>query len=189
MTKIFDEYLTRVVNEYSGPKLAIIVAGGGSGIARLCVIPGVSKVLYSMVCPYDTAATIKLIEQNGGVCRYFKHKAVSPEASWELARCWEVRGGKEVVVIGITGAITTSRYRRGNNEAFISIGRGEINAQYHIKLGKLPESIYEDHIIPWREGVIFRTREKEDELIAMTALNLATGISLPLEIQKEGNSL
>lgn len=189
MTKIFDEYLTKIIAEYEGPKLSFIVAGGGSAVSRIASIPGASKVLHSMYCGYEQEAMIRLIERNVHVCRHFKEKAVSMESAWELARAWEGaiswdRDKHKAVIVAITGAITTNRDRRGKNEAFISIGAGPTNTQYHVQLGKLPSKVYEDEIKEWRDLIIAATREKEDEHIAMLALTIATKVPLPSEISK-----
>jgi len=186
----FDLFLERFVGNYTGPRIAAVISGGGVSLSGLALIPGASGVLYEVSCPYDTLATERTIYLGNSMTRYFHKKAVSGDAAWEMARAFENLHPYNTKVIAITSALTTTRFRRGENQAFICIGDGNINSVYNLKLTKLPEEIYTDPIASWKTHII-RKRKEEDRLVAEVALKLATGFEAKetLPVMFENKSL
>lgn len=184
MLEAFDKYLLKVVNEYQGPKLAFMVAGAGASLARLATIPGASRILHEVACPYDVEATKRYIKDSLGHVRYFSSKAVSADSAWEISRALVQRVPEGVIAVGVTGAATSTRYRRGNNEAFISVGQGPVNHNFHVKLVKPDESLYTSSTFTEekRQELICRIRFEEDETIAAATLQVVTGFQPPESI-------
>lgn len=168
----FDKYLTRLVSSYNGKQLAIVAAGGGVNVSRLALVPGSSKILYDISILYSESSTIEYIERYEH-CPEFE-KMVSKKVTDFLRLASVNRLQDSVDIICMTSSLTTNRYRRGENQAFIN-ANGDT---WHLQLDKLPESVYSDSVIPWREQQIALKRQKEDELVAEVAIKLATGFEV-----------
>jgi len=170
----FNE-VEKKVAAYKGNKVAIIVTGGGQGIAQLSTIPGVSKVLHSIIIPYSYEESERLIddELGKGTGKSYTEKAVS-ESSAELLCLSGLYRWANCKVIACTAATTTNRWRRGVNQAFIATGRnlgGEKPIDHHhLKFSKLLE---EDHKTPG--GYASWKRRDEDRQITEYILKLIFG--------------
>jgi nicotinamide mononucleotide (NMN) deamidase PncC len=183
MTQEYDKFLMDLVGTYQDQrKISVVSCGGGSAsLARLSLIPGASKLLHSIDCPYDQTATINIL-RGAGIYLTETDSMVSRKVALGLGFAAMNRSIRDIG-IGVTGAITTNRYRRGNNAAYISICMNWLEKRIVVvNFDKLPESVYSDPIVPWREQTIFATRQKEDETIAMVALCLATDRPLPNDL-------
>lgn len=169
----FDKYLQRLVAGYQqSRKIAIVVAGGGASMSHLALVPGSSKVLDAMHVLYSEPSTVAFIRSAGySIAAPDEYKMVSPY----IANALFLAGAhhyRNSGIISVTSALTTNRYRRGDNHAII---RTSNSVCHELKFDKLPESVYTDPVIPWRDQQIALKRQKEDELISEVALKLGTG--------------
>jgi hypothetical protein len=164
----FDEFLSRFVRNYTGKKLCFVLAGGGVSAAKLALVPGSSKVLYDLSLLYDEDATVEYLERYDHFTKI--EQMVSEDVATRLYAKSTRRLQDTYKIVAATSALTTNRARRGENQAFIVTS----NQNAHLRLDKLPESVYSDPIIPWREQQIAVKRQKEDELVARVAIQLAT---------------
>lgn len=169
----FDQYLTRLVSSYQGKQLAIVAAGGGVSISRLALVPGSSRILYDMKILYSEDSTVRYIE-SGLMDVETPEKMVSAKVAENLYYATTAHLEDSCNIIAMTSSLTTNRYRRGENQAFVEV----VSGRWHLRLDKLPESVYSDPIVPWREQQIALKRQKEDELVAEVALKLATGFEV-----------
>ncbi len=171
------------VSNYAGPKLRLLLTGVGSYATGILGIPGSSAVIDSIYVPYSRESVAALIERlhpnaadvlgNAG--------SVSQEMVVALHLC-NSHDLREALPITVTGAITTTRYRRGDNHAFIAFGHPSSVDVYHLQLDKLDEA---DHSDTYK---VSRKRYIQDRMISECALALATGTSSDLvdELQTGG---
>jgi nicotinamide mononucleotide (NMN) deamidase PncC len=172
-----------LVKNYAGPKLRLLMTGVGSYATGIIGIPGSSSLIDSIYIPYSRESVAELIERLHPNASDVLEKAasVSQEMVVALHLCNSAKLKGELPVT-ITGAITTSRYRRGENHAFIAFGSPSIMEVYHLKLDKLEEADHAD------EHVVARKRYVQDRMVSETALAMATGTQSDLvdELQTGG---
>lgn len=183
-----NEILEKVVNEYNGPKLALIVTGGGIGMHQLAQTLGASKILHVVYTPYSFEESARFIREawtkqetvieavERAVCR-FTDKAVSPTGAKTLCQAGMLTW-PTCRVIACSAATTTSRYRRGENQAYIcsgylyndplSIEPLEQVDEYHLPLSKLSMKEYEES----GNGFIAWKRRQEDREITNYLLKI-----------------
>lgn len=179
MNKDYKDFLKRFIDSRNEDedRIYACICGGGISIAELGILPGSSKVLYGANVLYHEDATrsyLKRFHQE-----YNHEHMVSPELSKSLyeAMTNEIgfvspsMGHPRVNLIAITSAVTTNRYRRGANKAYITFKFGT----FELNLDKLPESVHTDSVIPWRDQKLENHRASLDEQIAMVAIRLVTG--------------
>lgn len=171
--------IEKKIAAYDGKKVAIIVTGGGQGIAQLSTVPGASKLLKAIFIPYDYDDSVRLI--SAALTEFagqdYREKAVCAKS----ARMLCLGGLKKwpgCRVIACTAATTTNRWRRGENQAFIAEGEfrpGEdpsmVMSEHHVKLSKLTE---EDYNLMGK-GYIAWKRRSEDRKITESILKLIFG--------------
>lgn len=174
----YDKFLSQFKQKFSGPKLSIVASGGGNSIFDIVKFPGGSHILHSFYAPYSFEESKDYISSNLGKqdgVNYLK-KCVSPESSRLLYEAESARTFKhDIKVVTITAALTTTRYRRGANHAFISFksDKTKMTEVVHILLPKLLEA---KHIVTDDDfSLINSKRIEEDQYIARTALCLITG--------------
>lgn len=123
-------------------KLAILATGGGVGLGEIAKIPGASRILNSFQVPYDTEETLRFLRtwHPHKVDEFsFEHSAVSPAAALELYRAMEARY-PTCRVIAVTAACMTTRWRRGEDRAYIACKNSEGVVQvWHLKIPKASE--------------------------------------------------
>lgn len=172
------------------PKLSILVAGGGVAIAELLKIPGASALVQGINFPYAVEETARFIDRNLGpdAGEEFRKKSVDGLAAVNLAGALrnhgeKLNGFRNTTYVAVTAAVTTDRYRRGDNSAHIAIYRAVPLAgflrtsphrleTYHLRLAKLKEEQYQD-IPEYVQWLVQNTRNDEDRKIAKVALLLA----------------
>ena len=141
-------FLADLVNHYKGPKLSIMVAGAGVTLAQLQTIPGCSRILHGIYLPYSEQSLLSLLAKEGREYAAKPHfKAVSAEVAEMMAlRARLLTKDREAVGIGITGALTTNRYRKGDNGGYVAVcmsKNGEVKTFCtSFSLPKLPEAEY-----------------------------------------------
>jgi hypothetical protein len=168
----YEKFLTRLVAAYQGKKIIGVIAGGGVSLARIAMVPGSSKILGAMWMPYDEDETVTWMEAREVDPKAFSNQAVCGKAAGELFMALAHVYADNAALVAVTGALTTNRYRRGENAAYISI---DPETAYKLTFDKLAEDVYSDPIKPWVEQKIFYKRQEEDEQIAEVALKLLTG--------------
>ena len=160
MYKNYEDFVSKFFGK-NETKVKFICAGVGYNLAKIMSVPGASKVLDSMRFLYSEDSLNDYIGES-------VEKSVCLDTAIKLTN-FKPDIGK--ISVGITGAITTNRYRKGSNEAFISIRDNKNNlSNYHILLPKLDEESYKLRSVnPVNIQVL---REWEDNVISMTALQL-----------------
>ena len=151
------------VHEWQGPKLSIVVVGGGNLLADMVKIPGASRVVQGIYQPYDDDAILDFLDCMGGGYPQSK-KAVSKERAKDLFSSifWSTRNG---ICITITAATISSRYRKGLDQAWYMItGMEEPEL---IALEKVHEETY-NKLTPEE---IYSYRAMQDYQITTTVLN------------------
>lgn len=162
--------LFRVVGEYEGPPLRMVLAGAGSFAARIVEVPGASKVLDSIWIPYSRERLNDWIRSGPwDKPEVEKVKAVSEEMldyiHW--TNCTALKGAKP---LSVTAAVSSKKQRQGENEAYIAVGGPAEIDRYHVKLHKLEDVDFED------ENRVNTKRFIQDRMISEIALHFATGI-------------
>jgi len=153
----------------NAPKLAILATGGGISLGDIAKIPGSSRILHSFYVPYATEETLRFLRtwHPHKVEDFdFEKSAVSPKAALELYKAMEARypGCRTVAV---TAACISSKWRRGENRAYIACKNNEGVVQvWHLKVPKLSEK---DHQT-LKFQTLVEAREMQDEGIANVAM-------------------
>lgn len=190
-----NEIFEKLVDEYNGPKLALVVTGGGIGVYQLAQTLGASKVLHVVYIPYSFEESgrfireawnkkfdePKLAEQyvNG-----FMDKAVSAKGAKVLCQSGMLTW-PDCKVVACSAATTTNRYRRGENQAYLCSGYLHNDVfvenpleqleQYHLPLSKLSKDEYEES----GKGFIAWKRRQEDREITKFILKTIIDNSTP----------
>jgi hypothetical protein len=172
---IEDTILPReFIASYRGPKLSVVATGGGFGLGSLGMIPGASALLQSFYYPYAIEESTSFVERYGDqkCVNDFKSKAVSKEAAEALFRSlvWKdvifAKGGV-LIHLALTASLTTSRYRKGNNEAFFCFQKpDECPHTWRLGLSKFPQFQHDR----FTAAQISDKRKEEEELITFAVL-------------------
>lgn len=182
MTKPFQEFLLRfVAATANGRRLSTVTTGGGISLCQLGAIPGASGLLVSTYTPYSTDESVYFIKTNYPMARRkgegFREKAVSATSAEELYQAlWtknKAAGHTLIDNIAVTASLTTTRWRKGDNQAFITIENPKTleTETWHLRFSKFNQSDHER----LSELDVFLVRTVQDEAVATTALSLATG--------------
>lgn len=136
--------MTRLIAEYKGPKISIVACGAGTNLTQLLSIPGASRIMHGVFAPYSKESIQGLLDSYWE--GYKIEKFFAPETSQlfaDLALDIVPHDGEEVIGIGICGALTTNRWRKGDNGAFISLASSNEGPECnHMELPKLSEAEY-----------------------------------------------
>lgn len=168
-----------LVKSYTGPKLRLLFTGVGSYASGLIGIPGSSALIDSITIPYSKESVSDVLRRLHPQAEDVIENAqsVSQEMVVALHFCnsRELRG---TIPVTVTGAITTNRYRRGENHAFIALGQASVEV-HHLLLDKLTE---QEHVAE----VVAKKRYIQDRMISEVALAMALGMQSDLvdELQK-----
>lgn len=154
-----------VIREYTGPKWTVCITGGGVSTALTGTFPGASKLIDLIVIPYSN----EVLEEMFGTT---SHPACSLERTLEI---WNKIGADCGLLIN--AALTTSRYRKGLNHAFIQCPW----AQIHIILPKLSEEDYQKLSLE----NIAEIRAHEDFIIGVAAVAVMMGKDVDEEFVRE----
>ena len=134
MNSDLEYSITRIHN--SKTKLVMSVSGVGSqSINWLLSVPGASKTLIEATIPYSNESLNRYI---GEVPRQY----VSKTTALSMAKAAYIQGveygNHEIDIIGVscTGAISTNRKRRGDNQAFIGLWGPRLKYIAHLILEK-----------------------------------------------------
>ena len=181
--------LFRVVEEYKGPPLSMVLAGAGSYAARIIECPGASGVVDSIYMPYSrerldywtwfqhTEKGIPYPDQT----HMDKVQAVSQEMVEVMH--WS-NNGDGVMPLTVTAAVSSKKQRQGGNRAFIAVGPHRMFEVWHLVMAKLDDVDFED------VNKVNTKRFVQDRMVSECALHLATGVSSTLaEELNEGGYL
>lgn len=175
--------LFRVVDEYDGPPLKMVLAGTGSYAARILEVPGVSDVLDSIYLPYSAGRVLQFImdhhPRGKDIQKEFRK---TPSVSQQMcewlheSNCVWLQG---CFPLTITAAVTSKKQRQGENQAYIGIGLPGNYDIWHVQLARLEDADFED------VNKVEARRFVQDRIISEIALSLATGISSILLTEME----
>ena len=139
------------MKQYEGKPVSFTLTGAGVSLANLLCIPGSSKMVYEMIIPYDPKASMhftELPDNNINPC-------VSAAVAEGFFQNAYKRNGDNCTYVAVTGALTTNRYRRGEDHAFIYIG----SDIYHFQYNKLTQ---EQWVELNEQGLILEYRLMQD---------------------------
>ena len=174
--------LFRLVDEYEGPPLRLVLAGAGSYAARLVEIPGASKVVDSIWMPYSrfrlNAWVRDSLRGQEDIAAAFldkvdKVQAVSGDMLDMIHWCNSLNLN-DALPVSITAAVSSKEQRQGENQAFISVGLPSDIQRWHVTLSRLDEVDFED------KNKVDTKRFIQDRIVSELALSLATGVSSAL---------
>lgn len=170
-----------LVRDYKGPKLRILMTGVGSYATGIIGIPGSSEIIDSITIPYSRESVSRLLTHTHPQFHDILESAsdVSQEMVVALHMCNSEYLG-DCVPLTVTGAVTTNRYRRGDNQAYIATGHPSSMEVYHLMLDKMEESEHSD------ADKVAQKRYLQDRMISEVALAMAAGMQSDLvdELQK-----
>ena len=167
-TDLFYEETLSFVENYDGPLLNMFVTGAGASLVEIERIPGASSVIHSIHAPYSEPAVAEFV---GSDCKPIK--SVSAEMAARIIDQL-VRSGldsNEQGHVVVTGALTTNRWRKGPNHAYIGIhipSKGIGPRFYHIHIQKDDEEVYK--LMSGDE--IVHKRRNEDFAVALFVMKL-----------------
>ena len=134
MNSDLEYSITRIHN--SKTKLVMSVSGVGSqSINWLLSVPGASKTLIEATIPYSNESLNRYI---GEVPKQYVSKATALSMAKAAYMQGAQYGNNEMDIIGVscTGAISTNRKRRGDNQAFIGLWGPRLKYVAHLILEK-----------------------------------------------------
>lgn len=168
---VLQMVLEGLVNEYNnktGKTLAIVATGTGGMWGSLINVPGASKVVQEVYIPYSPTAFSSMLAKpvaDGNL----PFQSVSVEAlktmQNHLKNRWK---SDDVTKVAITGALTTNRYRKGEDQAYIAID----DNVYNVKFEKVSKAEY-DQMTP-RD--ISAYRMNQDVFLMLFVYNKLMGI-------------
>ena len=166
-----DNTISTLVETYKGPKLSLLFTGCGARAAEILAVPGASEVLYDLHIPYAREAVAAEVGEPADA-------AVSAKVALQLHnRPVPV----EMIRVTATAAITSTRYRRGDNHAYIVVDTNTNTDTlphcivWHLKMEKMEERLHSS------KRTVAVMRQYEDALVCDVALLLATQQTAALE--------
>lgn len=161
------------------PKLAVVSVGGGVSLTDILRYPGASSLVHGIYLPYSFEETGEFLRAYAGEDALSEYQRKSVDALSAANLLSALKRSHRYVgnasYFAVTAALTTDRYRRGENHAYIAHQSGENLVLYHLSFSKLPESLYADSVLPYVEMRVQSKRNEEDETIANVILDLYCG--------------
>lgn len=161
-------YYKSFVEEYKGPRLAIIGCGCGFSFNKLLMIPGASEIIDYIYLPYKQSS-IPLYDQHtyhGSYCgKTIVQKLLSGNMLQDLC-------DKDSIRIVASGNFIGKHVRIGLHEAYFGIANPNDfndNSVYRIGLAKPTK---EEFIRLENSGVLYRRREEEDDVLCTVILSM-----------------
>ena len=181
----FDDLTRRFVKEYQGYPVHIVSVGAGNYFSRIELVPGCSRVLDSISLPYSYKSVCSLFLDG---CDHDGYSSVSKEMvdlmSYNVnCRIQEMGTYVPIRTVCMTAAVTTTRFRKGNNHAYVTIcdmhedeESGIDKKTWHLQLPKLSEEIHTSLCShPLHKTLVTHLREVEDELLSTFVMALIMG--------------
>lgn len=160
MSVKLNEILIDLVKFYKEDPIVIITSGAGIGLSNVLRIPGSSNVIHECTNLYSVTSLSRTS---------LIYKFVSVEQVKELHYLIFKQGiynDPNDRCLSIVGALTTNRWRKGPNHAYIMYGTINDYRIYHVELPKLSEEEY-NKLSP---DDIIQLRQKEDDQVCYAAL-------------------
>lgn len=179
--------------KYEGKKLSFYLAGGAVSIVDFLKVPGAGRFIYSIHIPYDEKANKNFIEEIT-----YPRLWSEPSVSYSTVRMYddvlrELNNNSEVLRVVVSCALTTNRYRKGDNRAIISFN-GEL---WKLMLNKLSEKEHLNLVEKAKNAdknnpeyySIDTIRYREDEKVSQIVLAIIMGDSTLNPALDEGETL
>lgn len=196
-----DVFFNRFNADGKGPKLALFVTGGGFSILDFMTKPGASRILDRAVMPYSSEALINFLGLLAPWASGFGNldpatfKSCNAEMAAQYAgtlyrqyMIFQPKGATLPVILAITAALTTHKFRKGENRAFIA--HRSISGQISVTKISLKKMDEETHSkIATFPDLLEKVRKDEDRTIAQVAFAILTGDKDLLPSLKEGESI
>lgn len=166
---------------YKGPPISLWITGGGFSFLDMLKTPGCSKFLDSVVIPYSEGSIRAKMDEVG---LWNGHKSSCSQEAIEdyVYYLWRnsPRYSSYCRCMAVSAALTTYRYRKGENRAFISMidsnvyFKKENLVTYELTLDHTPESRYIDDN-KHKDEIIDSIRMNEDRKISDLMMKILVG--------------
>lgn len=175
--KLFAKNLPLFISNWkksSNTLVSLMITGGGFSFLDIGKIPGSSGVIANAFIPYGMADSSKFAEKGlePGEANPFLSddpiKCVGPEATELYSKALDMSNPYTVIQVVVNASLTTSRWRRGDNEAFIWIRNQQRGmTRIHYKMNKFSEEEYNN----LSEEDIQKARLEEDIKISSIVMH------------------
>tara|TARA_B100000614_G_scaffold262909_1_gene300966 strand:- start:461429 stop:462115 length:687 start_codon:yes stop_codon:yes gene_type:complete len=173
-----ERYLDEVGDGSKAPLLSLFATGGGMSLGELLIVPGASARILGMHMPYEQGETLRFLEPTLGALDKFDFCSEKTISKYLQALEHRNRGNSvaPIISIVISAALTTTRWRRGDNRAFVGIHRPDGSREfYKIAISKQEKAEWEALYIV-DGGVNMQAlagrRRAEDESISRAVMSL-----------------
>lgn len=152
--------IQKFILEYKGPPISIIALGAGTQISKLLSYPGASKIIESIILPYSRGSVQRLLNS------YKIEKYNSPDLAKSLAeKSLDFTETGVGIGVGITGALTTNRERKGDNVVYICFCIAENDKEYKYKEFKLKFPKLSSHEFQDYSNVLKKRKDEEESVL------------------------
>lgn len=158
----------------SNALISLMITGGGFSFLDIGKVPGSSGVLANAFIPYGMSDSSKFAEkglQQGEINPFLSDdpiKCVGPEATELYSNALDMSNQYEAIQVIVNASLTTNRWRRGDNEAFIWIRNQQREmTRIHYKMNKFSEEDYNN----LSEKEIRKARLEEDIKISSIVMH------------------
>ena len=173
----FEWYVSEFHNRYGDKPLSLWITGGGFAFLDILRVPGSSRFLHEVVIPYSETAIIQRVYGYGNAAANLalqknKLKSCDPSSVGDYAEAMTRTAPPNGLCIAVTAALTTNRYRRGSNRAYFGVVRKQ--RMWERELWELTMLLPTEKVFKGGSAYL-SLRRREDELIAIAIMALATG--------------
>jgi len=152
---------------YSGPKIAFLILGGGFSCLDFRRFPGSSKFYHTAIEPYGEDAANFLSKYSNTAPSPTDPLCNAKTTLLALAALTNYCNDPNLLYVVVNSALTTDRWRRGENRAYIATSRGDM---YEMHISKLAEDEYS--ALGARPNLIDMIRHEEDEKVGQAAISI-----------------
>jgi len=165
------------VESSDGQRISAMITGGGFAFGDIGKLPGASGVLNDIFIPYNQSKTIQFAQQalpqgTDNPLATGQIAFVGPAATELYLKALinaNAITSPDARLLVINASITTTRYRRGVNEAWIWMINPKTSEERRVQLS-LSKANEEDYAKIANQGLLSHFREIEDAKIAMAAI-------------------
>jgi hypothetical protein len=174
------EEIANFRRSYKGPKIAAVVLGGGYSFLKIRSLPGASEYFSHSLDLYDKNIITNFLNEFGkfGITEKTDYKFCSHQATFDaltsLRRFGETLYINNFQYVAVNSALTTNRYRKGNNVSYIVLLDSDNKRTYDLELPKIQQKIHEELLVA-HPGSVDRYRYAEDMLIGVAVLRMILG--------------
>lgn len=183
---------------YTGPKIAFLISGGGYSCLKFRQFPGASSIIEQAIEPYsglsfanflnDAIAATTACSLDGEPQPYYDENSsfCNQEILDPAIRSMEnYVDSEETLIVVVTAALTTNRYRLGENRAFIGFSDGR---RFKLSLPKINEPSHA-FMLSNAPSLLDEHRFREDSLVGQVVLALIMNDPNMMPNLPEGASL